>query len=87
MIILYIIRIGDQQATNKVGRASNATVVEIDYVTLNFSPFVYVNTRLRRALDTQCCMSVTFGTRREAVSMEVVVLGFERIWLYDEGPS
>lgn len=81
-IRLYIIRIGAQHATNKVEEwASSATVVEFDYVTLNFSPFAYVNSRLRRALDTQCCMSMTFGTRRDAVSIEVVVLGFEKIML------
>lgn len=33
---------------NKLGEwASNATVVEFDYVTLSFSPFAYVNGKLR----------------------------------------
>lgn len=82
MIGLYIIRIGAQHVTKKFGKwASNATVVEFDYVTLSFSPFAYVNSRLRRALDTQCSMSMTFGTRRDVVSIEVVVLGFAKIML------
>lgn len=43
MIRQYIIRIGAQHVTNKFEKwASNATVVEYDYVTLSFSPSVYV---------------------------------------------
>lgn len=43
MIRQYIIRIGAQHVTNKFEKwASNATVVEFDYVTLSFSPSVYV---------------------------------------------
>lgn len=65
---------------NKFGEwASNATIAEFGYVTLSFSPFAYVSSKLQWALDTYCSMSMTFGKWRDAVSIEVVVLGFVKI--------